>query len=105
MVGDAVEQSASEPFRPEDLSPFLEGQVAGYQRRCTFISLTEGLEQQFGAAFGQGHVSQFVDDEKLIAGQLFLEAQQVLVIASFDQLTYQRGSGSESHAMTTLTGR
>jgi hypothetical protein len=32
---------------------------------CGKEALTEGLEQQFGAALGQRHVSQFIDDEKL----------------------------------------
>jgi hypothetical protein len=49
VMGNAVEQSASEPFEAEDLGPFLEGQVAGHQRRCAFVTLTEGLEQQLGA--------------------------------------------------------
>ena len=32
VMGNAVEQSAGEAFRAEDLGPFLEGQVAGHQR-------------------------------------------------------------------------
>jgi hypothetical protein len=66
---------------------FLEGQVAGHQ-----------------ADLGQRHVAQFIDDEKLIAGQLLLEPQQVLVVAGFDQLADQRSSSSEAHPMTALAG-
>ena len=45
VMGNAVEQSTGKPFGAEDLGPFLEGQVAGHQRRCPLIALTEGLEQ------------------------------------------------------------
>ena len=53
VVGEPVEQSAGQPLGAEDLGPFLEWQVAGDQRGCAFIALTEGLEQQLGAALGQ----------------------------------------------------
>ena len=33
MVGDVVQQGAGEPFGTEDLDPFIEGQVAGDERR------------------------------------------------------------------------
>jgi hypothetical protein len=95
VMGYAVEQSACERFGAEHLGPFLEGQVAGHQRRRTFIALTESLEKQFGAGLGERDVPQFIDDEKFVAGQQLLEAQQVLVVASFDQLADQRSGGGD----------
>jgi hypothetical protein len=49
VVGETVEQSASESFRAKYLGPLLEWQVAGYQRRTPLVALTEDLEEQFSA--------------------------------------------------------
>jgi hypothetical protein len=35
---------------------------------------------------------------------LLLEAQQVLIVASFDQFADQRSGGNETHTMTALAG-
>jgi hypothetical protein len=47
MMGEAIEQRAREPLRPEDRGPFVEWQVAGHQRGAAFIALAEHLEEQF----------------------------------------------------------
>jgi hypothetical protein len=52
-------------------------------------ALTEHLEEQFGSGLGERHEAQFVDAEQLVAGDLFLEAQQLLLVACFDQLVDQ----------------
>ena len=104
VVGEPVEQRAGEPFRAQDFGPFGEGQVAGDHRRATLVALAEHLEEQFGAGFRQRHEAQFVDDEQLIAGDLFLEAQELLLIASLDQLTDQSGGGDEANAVVMLAG-
>ena len=49
VVCDAIEQCAGEPFGAEDLSPLVEGQIAGDERGTSFVALPDGLEQQFGA--------------------------------------------------------
>ena len=66
--------------------------------------MTEGLEQQFGAALGQRHIAQFIDDKQLIAGQQLLEAQQVLFIAGLGSPHDQRRGGGEAYTMTALAG-
>ena len=63
VVSEPIKQSAGQPLRAEDLSPFIKGQVAGHQGGRTFVALAEGLEEQLGAGLGQGHVAQFIDDE------------------------------------------
>ena len=77
MVGEPVEQGSGQPFRAEDLGPFLEGQVAGHQRRAAFVALAEDLEEQLGAGLGQRHEAQFIDDQQFVAGDLLLKAQQL----------------------------
>jgi hypothetical protein len=91
VVGEAVEQRAGEPFRAKDFGPFREGQIAGDHGRATLVALAEHLEEEFGAGFRQRHEAQFVDDEQFIAGDLLLEAQQLLFIAGLDQLADQGG--------------
>jgi len=104
MVGEAVEQSAGEPLRAEDLGPFGEGQIAGDHGGATFIALTEHLEEQFGAGLGERHEAEFIDDEQLVAGDLLLEAEQLLLIVCFDQLADQSRGSSEADAVSALTG-
>ncbi len=87
MVGEPIEQGVSQPLRAEDFGPLLERQVGNDQRRAAFIAQAEHLEEQLGAGLGQGHEAQFVDDEQFIAGNLLLETEQLLVVASLDERT------------------
>ena len=54
MVSQAVQQCASQPFRPEHLGPLVEGQVGGDQDGAPLAALAEHLEEQFRAGGGQG---------------------------------------------------
>ena len=49
MVGEAIEQRASEALGGEHAGPLVEGQVAGDHNRAALVALTEDLEQQLGA--------------------------------------------------------
>ena len=53
MVGEPVEQCSGQTFGTEHLGPFVEGQIAGYQGGAALITLTEHLEQEFGAGLGE----------------------------------------------------
>ena len=46
VMGEAVEERAGEPFRSEHARPFIEWQIAGHQRRATFIALAEDIEEK-----------------------------------------------------------
>ena len=63
MLGEAVEQSAGQPFRAEDLGPFGEGQVAGDHGGTTLVALAEHLEEQLGTGLGERHEAEFIDDD------------------------------------------
>ena len=71
---------------------------------AAFVALAEHLEEQFGAGLGQRHEAQFIDDEQFVAGDLLLEAEQLLLVAGLDQLADQGGGGGEAHAMAALAG-
>ena len=103
-MGEAVEQSAGEPLGAEDLGPFVEGEIACDQDERAFVSLAKDLKQEFSASLGQGHEAELVNDEQFIGSELFLEAQQVLLIAGFDQLADQSRGGGEANAMAALAG-
>ena len=62
------------------------------------------MAEHLGSGLGQGHEAEFIDDEQLIAGDLLLEAEQLLLIANLDQFADQRGGGSEAHAVAALAG-
>src|SRR5439155_4601928 len=45
MVGEPIQQSASQTLRAQHLGPLGKGQVAGHQRGSPFVALTEDFEQ------------------------------------------------------------
>jgi hypothetical protein len=79
-MGEPIEQGSGQPFRAKNLSPFLERQVRCHHRCTAFVSLAEHLEEQLGAGLGQRHEAQLIDDEQFVAGDLLLEAKQLLVV-------------------------
>jgi hypothetical protein len=102
VVGEAIEQRAGQALGREHTSPLIEGQIAGDDDRAAFVALAEDLEQQLGAVRRERDVAQFIDDQKLVAGELTLEAQQALFIARFVQLVDQGGGGGEADRETPL---
>ena len=105
MVGEAVEERAGEALGAEHLGPFVERQIGGDQGRAPLVALAEHLEQQLGAGLRQRHEAEFVDDQKLVGGELLLEPQQLLVIAGLDELVDQCGGGDEADREALLAGR
>ena len=49
VVGETIEQRASEALGGEHTGPLIEGQVAGNDNRAALVALAEDLEQQLGA--------------------------------------------------------
>ena len=96
VMGEAIEQRASEPLGAEHAGPLVEGQVAGDDDRAALVALAEDLEQQLGTGLCERNVAQFVDDQQLVACELTLQAQQTLFIASFVKVVDQRRSGGEA---------
>ena len=59
--------------------------------------MAEGLKEQFRAYLGERHKAEFIDDEQIVAGDLLLEAEQLLLVAGLDQFADQGGCGGEAH--------
>jgi len=45
-VGEAVQQRAGQPFRPQHFGQLLKGQVAGHQRRATLVPTVVGVVKE-----------------------------------------------------------
>ena len=103
-VSEAVEQSAGESLRAEDLGPLVEEQVGGDQDRPSLVSLAEDLEEEFRAGLGEWDEAKLVDDKQFESGQLLLEVEQSSLIPGFDQFVDQRGVRSEADRQPPLAG-
>lgn len=103
MVGEPGGRSAGESFGVVNLSPLLKQEVRGGQSGAALVALVEHLEEQLGPGFRQRHEALVIDNEQLVAGNLLLKAEQILLAASFDQLVDQRGSCGEAHMVSMLT--
>jgi hypothetical protein len=64
-------------------------QIAGHQRRTSFIALAENFEEHFGPGLGPWHEAEFIHNQQLLFGQMLLIPYQALLIPRFDQLMYQ----------------
>ena len=72
-MSETVEEGACEPLGPEDLGPFVEGQICGNQGRSSLVTLAEDLEQELRAGLRQRDEAEFIDNEQLETGQLLLK--------------------------------
>ena len=104
MMGEPVQQRPGQAFGAEHLGPLVEGKIAGQQGGAASVALAEHLEQEFGAGLGERHEAEFVDDQQAVFSQLFLEAQQALLVPGLDQLVDQGRRRDEAHGEAFLTG-
>ena len=105
MVGQAIEQGCGHLGVAEDGGPFAESEVGGDDDRGALVEPAHQVEQQLATGLGEGHEAEFVDDQKLVGGELLLEPQQLLVIAGLDEFVDQRGGGDEADREALLAGR
>ena len=66
------------------------------------VALAEHLEEQFRPGSGKGYEAQFVDDQQVEPGQLFLQVQQAPFVPGLHHLMHQTGSGGETHRESAL---
>jgi hypothetical protein len=68
MVQKTVEERGADDGIAEDLAPFGEAAVRREDHRAFLVTGIDQLEEQVGAATGDGQVADFVDDQQLGAG-------------------------------------
>ena len=54
VMGQPVEQRASQPFGAEDLGPFVEGQIRGHERRCLLVAREKISNSSSALVFDNG---------------------------------------------------
>lgn len=70
----------------------------------TIVAPRDQLEQELGVGLGQRHEAQFVNDELLDVGHLFLEAQHAAFVARFHQIVDECRGGGETDRPALLAG-
>src|SRR6266699_264657 len=105
VVGQSVEQRTGQPLGPEHAGPLVERQIAGDDGGAALVALAEDLEQQLGAGCRKGYIAEFINDQRLVTGQLALQSQQTLLVFGLDQLMDQSGGRDEADRQALLAGR
>ena len=103
VVGQAIENGACEAFRAEDLGPFIERQVGCDDDGATFVALRDDLEEKLGPGLAQWHKTQFINDQQVLADQLFLQALQAAFVDGLNEFMDQGCGGDEAHGEALLT--
>ena len=105
VVGEPIEQRTGQPLGAEHAGPFVERQIAGNDGGAALVALAEYLEQQLGAGRRERHVTELVDDQGPVAGELALQAQQTLLVPRLEQLVRQGRGRREADREAFLAGR
>ncbi len=74
MVGQAIEHGGGHLGVAEHLGPIGEGEIGGDQQRGVLVELADQMEQQLTAGLAERQIAQFVDDDEIVAQQVFGQA-------------------------------
>jgi len=85
-VSEPVKQCAGEPLGAKDLDPFLESQVGGHHEAVMLIGPADDLKEQFGPGLGEGNISQFINDQEMESGELFVQSLKSFFLTAFHEL-------------------
>ena len=105
VVGQAIENGACEAFCAEDLGPFIERQVGCDDDGAAFVALRDDLEEKLGPGLAQWHKTQFINDQQVLADQLFLQALQAAFVDGLDEFMDESSGSGEAYFPALLAGR
>ena len=105
VVGQAIENGACEAFCAEDPGPFIERQVGCDDDGATFVALRDDLEEKLGPGLAQWHKTQFINDQQVLADQLFLQALQAAFVDGPDEFMDESSGSGEAYFPALLAGR
>ena len=105
VVGQAIENGACEAFRAEDLGPFIERQVGCDDDGAAFVALRDDLEEKLGPGLAQWHKTQLINDQQVLADQLFLQALQAAFVDGLDEFMDESSGSGEAYFPALLAGR
>lgn len=99
-VGETVKQSSGEALGTEDLHPILEREISGNHQTLAFVGPADYLEEEFCSCLGKRHIPEFVQDEELLAFELFMESLEGPIFSALQKLGDQTGHAGETDTMT-----
>ena len=73
VVSEAVEQCGGHLGVAEHARPFAEGEIGGDDDRGSFVEPADQVEEQLAAGLGEGQITEFVEDDKVHAGEVIGE--------------------------------
>ena len=91
-MGEAIQESAGEPFGAQHLDPVLERQIGCDDEAGALVSAADDIEEQFGTGLGEWDVAEFVEDEQIEPFELLDEALQVVIVTLFEHMGNQGGN-------------
>ena len=93
VVEQAVEERGGDDGIAEDVAPLGEAAVGGEDHGALLVAGVDGLEEQVGAAAGDGQVAGLVDDEQGCAGMEAEPLGQAALALGLGQSLDQLGEG------------
>ena len=97
-MSEPVQQGTGESLGAKDFRPCLEGQVRGQHEAVMLIGPADHLKEQFRTGFGEGNISQFIQDQQMDPLELFEQALKPLFFPALHQLSDQIGRCIEANA-------
>jgi len=95
-MGEAIQQRRRPGGLAKNLSPIGIAKVGSNDNRPPFVPLRQHLEKQLGSFFGEGDISQFVQDEDPVAGIALDQPTQVEFLARFKEFGGQPEAGDKA---------
>ena len=74
VVGQPVEHGGCHFGVAEHLRPIGEGEIGGDQQRGVFVELADEMEKQLPAGLAEWQIAEFVDDDEIVAQQVFRQS-------------------------------
>jgi hypothetical protein len=103
-VGDAVDDGGGESRVGEGLVPFGERGVTRHGHGRAFLAFGEDLEEQFGGAFVEVDVAEFIDREEVVAAVAGDDACEVMFVGCFGEFVGELRAGGVAGASSGFGG-
>jgi len=94
-MSQAVERRTREPFIAENLRPILKWQVGCHDHAVSLVGRGNHVEQQFGARFAGGDVSQLIQNQQVQLAKLLAQSQELSFVFRFQERRDQFGHTEE----------
>ena len=101
---EPVQDGRGDDIIDKDLSPLLERLIGCDDDGSLLVALGDELEEELGRLFGEGQISQFVDDQKIDSCKILQSLVQSAGDFGAGQDLRELLGGEEEHALAGLSG-